>query len=154
VNFSSTFVVIKNITETGRKKKERETVEKLFSTAMTMPVPAHILEHFEMWDTQKNRDCRVMEIQEIIDEIFTNYKGLKMYIQVTPIGKFKSVVKMIRKHESEIINCLRHGLTNGGAENLNGKLHRFVSANCGLKDRDFFLHSTAGYFSPAPQKKI
>jgi hypothetical protein len=32
----------------GRKKKDREPVEKLFSTAMTMLVPAHIWEHFEM----------------------------------------------------------------------------------------------------------
>lgn len=33
-----------------RKKKEPQPVEQLFSTAMSMLVPAHILEHFEMWD--------------------------------------------------------------------------------------------------------
>jgi hypothetical protein len=36
----------------GRKKKDREPVEKLFSAAMTMLVPAHILEYSEMWDAQ------------------------------------------------------------------------------------------------------
>jgi hypothetical protein len=44
---------------------------------------------------------------------------------------------MIRKYEPEIINCFKHGLTNAKAENLNGKLQRFVSANYRLKDKDF-----------------
>ncbi|MDR1866310.1 MAG: hypothetical protein LBR08_12160 [Bacteroidales bacterium] len=48
----------------GRKKKEREPVEKLFSTAMTMLVPAHILEHFEMWDAQESLDRWVIEMRE------------------------------------------------------------------------------------------
>jgi len=38
----------------GRKKKERQPVEELFSTAMSMLVPAHILEYFEMWDAQEH----------------------------------------------------------------------------------------------------
>jgi hypothetical protein len=46
------------------KKKEREPVEKLFSTAITMLVPAHILEHFEMWDAQESRDRWVIEMHE------------------------------------------------------------------------------------------
>jgi transposase len=54
---------------------------------------------------------------------------------------------MIRKHEPEILNYFRRGLTNAEAENLNGKLQRFVSANYGLKNKDFFLYRTAGYFS-------
>ncbi|MDR1887038.1 MAG: transposase [Prevotellaceae bacterium] len=69
------------------------------------------------------------------------------YTKAVQVGEFKSVVKMIRKHETEIINYFKHGLTNAKAENLNGKLQRFVSANYGLKDKDFFLYRTAGYFS-------
>jgi hypothetical protein len=48
----------------GRKKKEAQPVEKLFSTAMTMLVPGHILEHFEMWDAQESRDRWVIEMHE------------------------------------------------------------------------------------------
>jgi transposase len=54
---------------------------------------------------------------------------------------------MIRKHKPQIINYFKHGLTNAKAENLNGKFQRFVSANYGLKDMDFSLYRTAGYFS-------
>ena len=48
----------------GRKKKERQPVEALFSTAMSMLVPAHILEYFEMWDAQEHKERWVIEMRE------------------------------------------------------------------------------------------
>jgi hypothetical protein len=38
-------------------------------------------------------------------------------------------------------------LTNVKAENLNGKLQRFITGSYGIKDKDFFLYRIAGYFS-------
>ncbi|MDR2763651.1 MAG: transposase [Tannerella sp.] len=55
--------------------------------------------------------------------------------------------KMLRKHEVQIINYFRLGTTNAKAERLNGKMQRFITQNYGLKDKDFFLYRTAGYFS-------
>ena len=63
------------------------------------------------------------------------------------IPEFTSVIKMMRKHESGIINFFGHGLTNTKTERLNGKIQRFASNNYGLKDKDFFLYRTANYFS-------
>jgi len=54
---------------------------------------------------------------------------------------------MIRKHEDEIINFFRHGITNAKAERLNGKIQRFVTNNYGIKNKDFTLYRIAGYFS-------
>ena len=54
---------------------------------------------------------------------------------------------MIRKHEDEIINFFRNGMTNAKAERLNGKIQRFVSNNYGIKDKDFALYRIANYFS-------
>jgi len=48
----------------GRKKKERLPIDNLFSTAMTMLVPAHILEYFEMWDAQESTERWVIEMRE------------------------------------------------------------------------------------------
>ncbi|MDR1652667.1 MAG: transposase [Prevotellaceae bacterium] len=45
-----------------------------------------------------------------------------------------------------MINYFRHGATNAKAERLNGKIQRFITQNYGLKDKDFFLYRTAGYF--------
>jgi transposase len=54
---------------------------------------------------------------------------------------------MLRKHETQIINYFRQDATNAKAERLNGKIKRFIAQNYGLKDKDFFLYRTAGYFS-------
>jgi hypothetical protein len=58
-----------------------------------------------------------------------------------------SVIKMLRKHEVHIINYFRHGATNANAERINSKIQRFITQNYGLKDKDFFLYRTTGYFS-------
>jgi transposase len=61
---------------------------------------------------------------------------------------------MIENHQMEIIRCFENGLTNANAENLNGKIQRFIATNFGIRNRDFFLYRIQVYFSPAPQKKI
>jgi transposase len=71
----------------------------------------------------------------------------KIYAQAKQIEEFESVVKMFRKHETEIVNFFRHGFTNAKAENLNGKLLRFVTGYYGIKDKNLFLYGVAGYFS-------
>jgi len=48
----------------GRNKKERQPVEQLFSTAMSMLVPSYILEDFEMWDAIENKERWVIEMRE------------------------------------------------------------------------------------------
>lgn len=48
----------------GRNKKERQPVEQLFSTAMSMLVPSYILENFEMWDALESKDRWVIEMRE------------------------------------------------------------------------------------------
>jgi hypothetical protein len=48
----------------GRKKKEAPPVEQLFSTAMSMFVPGHIPEDFELWDAQESRDRWVIDMHE------------------------------------------------------------------------------------------
>jgi len=69
------------------------------------------------------------------------------YEQARQLKEFESVIKMIRKHEDEIINFFRNGMTNAKAERLNGKIQRFVSNNYGIKDKDFALYRIANYFS-------
>jgi transposase len=77
-----------------------------------------------------------------------NYGNLvAWYLQAAAIPEFKRVIKMLREHETQIVNYFRQGVTNAKAERLNGKIQRFITQNYGLKDKDFFLYRTAGYFS-------
>ena len=79
------------------------------------------------------------------DEITSNLH--QWYYQASEVKEFGSVIKMIRKHEDEIIIFFRHGMSNARAERLNGKIQRFVSNNYGIKNKDFSIYRIAGYFS-------
>jgi hypothetical protein len=48
----------------GRHKKIRQPVESLFSRAMSMLVPAQILEDFEMWDAEESKERWVIDMRE------------------------------------------------------------------------------------------
>ena len=48
----------------GRKRLERQSPERLFNTVSKMLVPAHVLEHFEIWDAHEYKDRWVIEMRE------------------------------------------------------------------------------------------
>jgi hypothetical protein len=63
----------------GRKKLERQSVESLFSTVSTMLVPAHVLEHFEIWDAHEYKDRWVIEMREkegLIPQSLSGYNDI------------------------------------------------------------------------------
>lgn len=68
-------------------------------------------------------------------------------VKHSELNEFKSVVKMIKKHQYEIVNFFECKQTNARAERLNGKINRFISNNYGMKDKDFALYRIANYFS-------
>ena len=68
-------------------------------------------------------------------------------VQTSELKQFNSVVKMIERHEENIINYFYSCQTNAKAENLNGRIQRFISNNYGMKDKDFNLYRLSLYFS-------
>jgi transposase len=113
-------------------------MEQVFMENQDLKNAYQISQDFKQWYAYENTVKSTEKIKTNLQE---------WYLQAMKIDEYKSVIKMIRKHEPQIINYFKHGLTNAKAENLNGKLQRFVSANYGLKDKDFFLYRTAEYFS-------
>jgi transposase len=63
------------------------------------------------------------------------------------IDEIISFAAMIERHEEKVKNYLLTGKTNATAENMNSKLQRFITANYGTRDIDFFLFRVAKYFS-------
>ena len=89
-----------------------------------------------------------MIIKIVVNQLLKLQKSyIIWYKKAWLLKEFESVVKMIRKHENEIINFFLHGTTNAKAERLNGKMQRFISNNYGIKDKDFALYRIVGYFS-------
>jgi len=65
-------------------------------------------------------------------------------IEVDEIQNFKSLVE---RNESIIKRYFEKGHTNAIAENINGKIKRFIMINQGTRDREFFYFRLGNYFS-------
>jgi transposase len=116
----------------------KKTVEQVFEKYDDLKNAYLICQNFRNWYDYQNR----IKSNEIITKNLYSW-----YEQAKQLKEFEGVIKMIRKHEDEIINFFRHGMSNARAERLNGKIQRFVSNNYGIKDKDFCIYRIAGYFS-------
>lgn len=119
-------------------KEMKETVSQVFDKHNTLKTAYQISQNFKHWYDYQNH---LKSSDEITKTLY------QWYEQARQVKEFESVIKMIRKHEDEIINFFHHGMTNAKAERLNGKIQRFVSNNYGIKDKDFSLYRMANYFS-------
>jgi transposase len=54
---------------------------------------------------------------------------------------------MVESNEQVITNYFNRGDTNAIAENINGKIKKFISSNQGTRDRDFFFYRLALYYT-------
>ena len=128
------------ITQSPEKWNEGmgKTVNQVFEKYDDLKKAYQISQNFKHWYDYRNRS---KSTDEITKDLY------QWYDQAKQIKEFGSVVKMVRKHEDEIINFFHLGMTNAKAERLNGKIQHFVSSNYGIKDKDFSLFRIAGYFS-------
>jgi len=117
-----------------------EIMNQVFENYNELKVAYDLTQKFKKWYDISNRiKVRTLIVQELQEwYLETNKSGL---------NEFKSVVKMIRKHEYEIINFFECQQTNAKAERLNGKINRFISNNYGIKDKEFAMYRIANYFS-------
>ena len=129
-----------SITQSPDKWNEgmKETVNRVFEKHDDLKMAYQISQNFKHWYDYRNR---LKSTDEITKDLY------QWYDQARQIKEFVNVIKMIRKHEDEIINFFKHGITNAKAERLNGKIQRFVSNNYGIKDKDFIIYRIANYFS-------
>jgi transposase len=118
----------------------KELVYQIFEKHSELKTAYHLSQDFKRWYNINNPFKYRIYIEK---DLFDWYDK----VEKAKIKEFNQVVKMIEKHETEIINFFNLGHTNAKAERLNGKIQRFVSNNYGMKDKDFALYRIAGYFS-------
>jgi transposase len=100
-------------------------------------------QEFKNWYDIRNKS----KGRSVIEEELYHWHTKTKLVETNEFTEFKSFVKMIRKHEYEILNYFKHGHTNAKAERLNGKIQRFISDNYGFRDKDFALFRLVKYFS-------
>jgi transposase len=119
---------------------EKEIMDHLFNSFPVLQSAYLLTQKLRLWyngrNIGKNLNMLENELNNWCDEV-----------NETKIAAFKAVRKMIEKHQDDILNYFREGQTNAKAENMNGKIQRFLANNFGIRDRDFFLYRVAGYFS-------
>lgn len=117
----------------------KDNMQKVFDNHAELKLAYNLSQAFKAWYNLKNR----VEPQSLIIENLH-----KWYFNAidSAIKEMVPVVKMIRKHEQQIVNFFINGQTNARAERLNGKINRFISNNYGIKDKDFALFRIANYF--------
>lgn len=117
-----------------------EIMKQVFENHSQLSEAYQLAQNFKQWYNISNR---IKGTTIIVNELYNWYLTVKQ----SELNEFKSVVKMIRKHENEIVNFFTCQQTNAKAERLNGKINRFISNNYGIKDKDFALYRIAKYFS-------
>lgn len=122
------------------EEDEKEMMEYLFESYPVLKTAYELTQRIRLWyngrNIGKNINILERELYNWCDEV-----------NQSKIAAFRGVKKMIEKHQDDIINYFKEGQTNAKAENMNGKIQRFLANNFGIKDRDFFLFRVAGYFS-------
>ena len=119
---------------------QKQIMESVFERFPKLRQAYDLGQEFRAWYDKSN--CGLPEIA-IEKGLFNWYDK----VDISKIKSFESVVKMIEKHEKEIIAYFKTKITSAKAERLNGKIERFLSNNYGAKNKNFFLYRVKGYFA-------
>ena len=117
-----------------------QQMKTLFGKHPKLEQAYNLAQDFKKWYDKSNAKKSRLTLEK---ELFLWYDN----IEKSKIKAFEHCVKMIEKHEENIINYFYETQTNAKAERLNGKVERFLSNNYGVRDLDFSMYRINGYFS-------
>lgn len=126
--------------QTDWNDHQKELMQQVFNRFDELETAYMLTEKFRQWYHKNN--CKKPQI--VIEKgLFEWYE----MVESSKLKEFKSVVKLIEKHEQGILNYFQKALTNAKAENMNAKIQRFIINNYGFRDKDFALYRISKYFS-------
>jgi len=94
---------------------QKGLIAQLFDRFKNLEKAYQLTEIFRKWYDRNN--CSKPRIM-IEKELFEWYK----LVETSHLMEFKSTIKMIEKHEDNILNYFQNAITNAKAENMNGKI--------------------------------
>ena len=119
---------------------------------------------------QQKRAGLLFETFPVIEKVYQLTQQIRLWLDKSNVGKYEwqiermlitwyddaeqaklpeveNLIRLIGSHEQKIMNYFRKGKTNARAEAINSKIQRFITANYGLRDKDFFMYRIARYYS-------
>jgi transposase len=119
---------------------QRQRAETLFELYPEIEQAYKLCCQFREWYKKEN----VGVDQTLINLGLNDWYRQVEKIDIDEILNFKSLVE---RHEPIIKRYFEKGHTNAIAENINGKIKRFIMINQGTRDREFFYFRLGNYFS-------
>lgn len=102
---------------------------------------AHELsEQIRKWYDKSNIGKSSLFLEKVLYTWYDN-------VETANIPEMNNLAKLFVNNEQKILNYFFTGKTNALAEAVNNKIQRFIAANYGVRDKDFFLFRLAKYFS-------
>lgn len=156
-----------------RKKVEKETRLINGETRIEMLTRSRYL-LFKMQDqwtaSQQKRASLLFDTFPVLRAVYGLTQQIRRWLDKTNVGKLpweierqlidwyndaeqhnlpevQNLIRLIRYHEEKIMNYFIKGKTNAKAESMNSKIQRFITANYGVRDKDFFMYRLARYYS-------
>jgi len=119
---------------------QSQIMDVVFQKFPELNTAYNLAQNFKTWYSKSNMLNKPIVLETKLYQWFDQ-------VEQSKLKEFDSCVKMIEKHQDNISNHFICAHTNAKAENMNGKIQRFVSNNFGVRDKDFFLYRIKIYFS-------
>lgn len=161
------------LTTKERKEVEKETRLINGETRIEMLARSRYL-LFKMQDkwtpSQQKRALLLFDTFPVLRTVYSLTQQIRTWLDKTNVGKpsweiekqliawydeadphnipeVQNLIRLIGHHEEKIMNYFIKGKTNAKAEGINSKIQRFITANYGVRDKDFFMYRLAKYYS-------
>ena len=96
----------------------------------------------------KTKVVHILKPENVGQKPGIRLQSLKNWItKASKIDAFQLVVNLLERHRDKILAYFTKGQTSARAENLNGRIQRFIIATYGTKDSDLFYYRTQVYFT-------
>ena len=120
--------------------EESQLLNHVFAKHADLQKAYNLVEQIRSWYESKNIGQPHQRMHDQLNEWITQARASKL----KPFG---FVIKMFEKHWDNILRYFQQGHTSAKAENLNARIQRFIIANYGTRDKDFFFYRMQIYFA-------
>lgn len=134
----SRYVLFKRTQNWTASQQKRATL--LFETFPQLKDTYELTQQIRKWLDKENVGQYEWKIEQQLIHWYDCAEQAKL-------PEVENLIRIIGSHEEKIMNYFKTGKTNAKAEAMNSKIQRFITANYGVRDKDFFLYRLARYYS-------
>ena len=128
------------IRKSNQTQEQKEYLGKLYLKFPTLNQAVDLTEEIRSWYDAKNIGVHQWQLEKQLDRWLVK-------VEQSTLTTFKFLIKLFEKHLDQILGYFKLGQTSAKAENLNGRIQRFLINSYGTRDRDFFFYRVQVYFS-------